>query len=99
MNSMMAMPLDTLQLANELKAAGFSSRQAEAVTRAIKQGHEVDLSHLATKQDLQAVKQELKSDIAGIRADMQILKRDVTIRLGGLIMLPTGVLLAAKFFG
>ncbi len=31
--------------------------------------------------------------------DLEILRRDLTIRLGGMIVLATGVLLAAKFFG
>jgi hypothetical protein len=33
------------------------------------------------------------------RSDLEILRRDLTIRLGGMLVVATGVLLAAKFFG
>jgi hypothetical protein len=55
------------------------------------------------KGDIARVKDELTQDIAhlgtGLRAEMEILRRDVTIRLGGMLVVATGVLLAAKFFG
>ena len=40
-------------------------------------------------------------DLSGLatRSDLEILRRDLTIRLGGMIVIATGVLLAAKFFG
>jgi len=36
----------------ELKAAGFNYGQAEAATRAVAKGRDIDLSNLATKADL-----------------------------------------------
>jgi hypothetical protein len=42
---------------------------------------------------------ELKAEFALIPSEMEVLRRDVTIRLGGMIVVATGVLLAAKFFG
>ncbi len=55
------------------------------------------------KDELARVKDELKNDIAhlgtALRAEMEILRRDLTIRLGGMLVVATGVLLAAKFFG
>ncbi len=55
------------------------------------------------KDELARVKDELKDDIAhlgtALRAEMEILRRDLTIRLGGMLVVATGVLLAAKFFG
>lgn len=44
--------LDTHELVKDLRAAGFTEDQAEAVTRAVKQAQNLDLSHLATKADL-----------------------------------------------
>ena len=40
-------------------------------------------------------------DLSGLatKSDLEILRRDLTIRLGGMIVVATGVLLAAKFFG
>jgi len=39
-------------------------------------------------------------DLSGLatKSDLEILRRDLTIRLGGMIVVATGVLLAAKFF-
>ena len=42
--------LDRHALVKDLKAAGFTDDQADAVTRAVKQAREIDLSDLATKQ-------------------------------------------------
>ena len=38
-------------------------------------------------------------DLSGLatKSDLEILRRDLTIRLGGMIVVATGVLLAAKF--
>lgn len=44
--------LDTHEVVKELKAAGFSDEQAEAVTRVVRRAQDLDLSHLATKDDL-----------------------------------------------
>lgn len=49
---MSAVTIDTLELVKDLKAAGFTEPQAEAVTRAVKKAQDVDLSYLATKADL-----------------------------------------------
>ena len=48
--------------------------------------------NVATKSDLAVLRSEL-------RADLELLKRDVTIRLGSMIVMATGLLLASKFFG
>ena len=42
---------------------------------------------------------ELRAEFALIRSQMEVLRRDLTIRLGSMIVVATGVLLAAKFFG
>jgi hypothetical protein len=106
----MAVPFDTLRLARRLEAAGFPPQQAGDTAEAIAEA----LSQLATKVDLAALRAELKADIAALRAevkadiaalraevkaDIELLKRDMTIRLGSMIVVATGVLLAAKYFG
>jgi len=55
----------------ELVAAGFTDEQAEAVTRAVRQAQDIDLSNLATKTDLIALRSELKSDLAIMRSDLE----------------------------
>ena len=101
---------DTLEIAKRLKGAGFDDAQAEAITGVLRESRETDLSRLATKDDLALVKDDLarvKDDLARdiahlaatLRAEMEVLRRDLTIRLGGMIVVATGILLAAKFFG
>ena len=58
-----------------------------------------DLSKLVTKEDLLATKNDLTVGISSLRADTEIMRRDIPIRLGGMIVVATGVLLAAKLFG
>jgi hypothetical protein len=107
---MMSAAFDTLEISKRLKGAGFDDAQAEAITGVLRESREADLSRLATKDDIAHVKDDiarvetsLRGDIAhlgtGLRAEMEILRRDLTIRLGGMIVVATGVLLAAKFFG
>ena len=69
--------LDTHEIVKDLKAAGFTDEQAEAVTRAVKQAQDIDLSNLATKADLAELRTELyelraatKTDLAELRADL-----------------------------
>ena len=101
---------DTLEIAKRLKGAGFDDAQAEALTGVLRESREADLSRLATKDDVALVKDDLarvKDDLANdiahlgtaLRAKMEILRRDITIRFGSMLVVATGVLLAAKFFG
>ena len=64
--------LDTHQTVKDLTAAGFSDSQAEALTQALRQVQQIDLSDLATKADLAAVRADMatKADLAAVRADM-----------------------------
>lgn len=82
---MPAVPFDTLALARRLEAAGFAAEQAQDTAAALA---EVMSDPAATKQD-----------IRDLRSDLEILKRELTIRVGGMVVVATGVLLAAKFFG
>ena len=95
----MPVALDTLEIAKRLRNAGFSEPQAEAVTGVLRDARDADLSQLATKTDLSQLEAKLTSEIGSLRLEMEILRRDLTIRLGGMIAAATGILLAAKFFG
>ena len=94
---MLAVPFDTLKLARALRdRAGFSQEHAEAAADALA---EVLGEQVATKQDIK----DLRTEIDVLRTEMVAGFRDVeqrlTIRLGGMLVVVTGVLLAAKFFG
>jgi hypothetical protein len=96
---------DTLQTAKRLKEAGFAEGQAEALTGVLRDVQETEQTQLATKSDIGVLDAkidraaaELRAEFALIRAEMEVLRRDLTIRLGSMIVVATGVLLAAKFF-
>jgi hypothetical protein len=88
---MPAVPFDTLKPAHRLESAGFPTQQAGDMAEGIAEAP----SELATKADLAALRNEIAAAIAALRADMEMLRRDMTIRLGGMIVVTVGVLLAA----
>jgi len=53
---MTVVAMDTYEVVKELMAAGFTDEQAQAVTRVVRKAQDVDLSNLATKTDLAALK-------------------------------------------
>jgi hypothetical protein len=95
--------IDTLEIAKRLRDAGLDERQAEAITGALRDMHDADLSRLATKEDLAALRAELRAEMATLRtelkAEIELLRRDLTIRLGGMIVVLGGFLAAIKFLG
>ena len=79
----MAMPFDTLRLARRLEAAGFAPQQAGDMAEAIAEA----VSSIATKADLVALEMRIDNKL-------EILKRDMTIRLGSMMVVAVGVILA-----
>ena len=69
----------SLEIVDDLIAAGFTDKQARATTRAMKRIAQEESAELATKADLQAVKQELK-------IDMYAMKADLLFKLGGMMV-------------
>jgi hypothetical protein len=64
--------------------------------RAVVDAMERDLSTtIATKSDLQLLRQELTSGIALLRKDLEVLSTTVTVRLGSIVVVGLGVLFAA----
>ena len=89
------MSLDTHELVKELTSVGFSEPQAEALTHTVGQ--------LATKDDLEELKAAAKADLTQaverLEHKLELLRRDLIIWLGSMIVVATGVLLAARFLG
>jgi len=56
---------DTLAVTRQLKAKGFDSDQAEAITEAVRTGV---TGGVATKADLAELRGELRSEMAGLEA-------------------------------
>lgn len=75
---------NAIKYIGELREAGVPEKQAEVHLRIL---HEVIESNLATKRDIEELKTELKRDI-------KELEQKMTIKLGGLIVVTIGVLVA-----
>ena len=71
---------DTLRASRRLQEAGFEETQADALVSVLAD----DLSETVAT----------KSDIELLRADMRELKQYVIIRLGGLVTVATGLIIA-----
>jgi len=69
--------LDTHQTVKDLTAAGFTDAQAEALTQALRQVQQIDLTDLATKADLAATKADLHDEIAEVRREMAEIKAEL----------------------
>ena len=71
--------LDTHQTVKDLTAAGFTDAQAEALTQALRQVQQIDLSDLATKADVADLRREMASkiDLENVRREMAEIKAEL----------------------
>jgi hypothetical protein len=84
-----AWAFDTLGYAKRLREAGVANPQAEAHAEAAR---EFIMIELVTKQDLQAVRQDLLATKQELQAAMDTLTLRLTVRLGGMIAAGIGAL-------
>jgi hypothetical protein len=86
---MSTVTFDTLKFANELKKAGIPDNQAEAEARALANAiGEIDV---ATKRDIAELAMTTKHDLAALELRM-------TIKVGGMLVAMTGIIIAAMKF-
>lgn len=78
---MSTVPFDTLKFVERLEAGGFTPEQAKAAAQAFA---EASGQELATK-----------SDVTKLENSLLLLEQPMTIKLGGLIVVATGLILAA----
>jgi len=76
-----SVPFDTLKFVEKLEAGGFTHAQAKAAAEAFAE---------ATTQELAT-----KTDVASVRSDIAIAKRDLKIWFGSVMVVAVGVILAA----
>jgi hypothetical protein len=88
-----SVPFDTLRLARRLESAGFPPQQAGDTAEALAEA--LSGAELATTVDLAALRTKLKAEIAAVRAEIELLRRELTIRLGSVLVVAVGILLAA----
>ncbi len=81
---MTAVAFDTLKTARTLEQHGFSREQSEALAEQLAESRTIDLSDLATKHDL--------------KVELALLEQRMTIKLGGMLIVLTGLSLAAIRF-
>lgn len=67
---MMAVPFDTLKMADRLEAAGFTLKQAKAQAEAFAEVVSEESSRLATKQDIENLRLEVKALVSDSKADL-----------------------------
>jgi hypothetical protein len=94
--------LDTLSIARRLREAGFSQQQAEALTDAVRSAAGLpDISHLATKDDLQIAISSLRTElrVAISDAKTEILKWVVGMILGSTLINVSTMIALVKFVG
>ena len=80
---------DKLVYIDRLKSAGIDEPQARAHAEALDQ---------ALRESV-ATKQDLREETARLEHKIEVLGRDLTIRMGGIAILLFGALASLKFFG
>ncbi len=75
--------------------------QAQLATKADLGALDVKIGGVAAELNakIDRVAAKLRAEFALIRPEMEVLRRDLTIRLGSMSVVGTGVLLVGKFFG
>lgn len=66
----MAVTFDTLKYAEALKSAGVPDTQAKVQAQALVQALEEGAGQLAGKQDVEALRQEMKFQLADLKSDL-----------------------------
>ena len=82
------MILDTHDTVKRLMAVQFSETQAEAITTLLRDLQNNEHAQMATKDD-----------VAVVKGDLERLKRDLTIRFGGLMIGGVAFLVILKVIG
>lgn len=100
---MNAVAFDTLKTTRALENSGIPRPQAEAIAEQMAEGRTVDLSHLATREELKAeiakmvTKADLKAEVAELKADLLKVIVGAVVLNGALIV--GGMLGVAKLLG
>lgn len=67
---MASITFDTLRFANRLKAAGVPQEQAEAEAEALSEVLGTNVKDLASKQDIEVLRAEMRTEMAETKADL-----------------------------
>ena len=82
---------DTLSASGRLREVGVEEKQVDAVVGLLAE----DVSgNIATKSDIELLRTDMKSEFELLRAELRAFEQRMTIRLGGLIVVATGIIIA-----
>lgn len=87
---------DRLRYMDKLKSAGIPEAQARAHADAM---DEALRESVATKSDINAARTDIRQEVARLEGRIDLAVRDLTIRLGGMVVAGVAILAAIKFFG
>jgi len=68
---MSAITFDSLTAARDLREKGIPQEHADAIANAIRISKDTDFSHLATKEELNNFKSELRADFAELKGELK----------------------------
>jgi len=68
---MSAIAFDSLSIARRLREKGASQELAEAIADELQASKDTDFSHLATKEELNNFKSELRADFAELKGELK----------------------------
>jgi len=85
---------DRLTLARALEEGGIGRDAAEHIATEI-----LDAIHenVATRSDLQATETALRTELAALRADLVLVEHRLLTRLGSMVVVATGILVAIHY--
>ncbi len=90
---MSVVPFDSLKLAGRLEGGGFTAEQARTAASALAEA--MTGAELATKSDLGLLRSDLDVLKNDLKNDIVPPEQRMTIRLGGMLVIAVGILLAA----
>lgn len=83
---------DTLKFVETLAASGFLPAQARTISAAVKDSHEA--IDVATRRDLEDVSKAVSVQISEVRKDIDMMRKDLIIKMGGMLVVTVGILAA-----
>jgi capsule polysaccharide export protein KpsE/RkpR len=68
---------DTYTHINELKEAGFNEKQAAVIIKSLVDSRETDISHLATREQVNEIKNASKDQFNELKTDIALIKEQI----------------------
>ena len=86
---------DRLTLTRAFEGAGIDSAVAERIATEI---YDAITANVATKADIAALRGDLDHAVAGLRGEIREMEQHIVIRLGSLVVIVAGLLVAALHY-